>query len=142
MLRVRAMKSPFSRDERQSRQTKASYEPCDDLCRHLLDERPDSCQFMRGNLVDVFGVAVVEEIAVEQHGVIGIQLYGDHLCIACVVEAGPAIRAIPVFADTTSVIEANLCSYGKDEVASAPQIYGGEVLCLPRLARRRLPPLH
>ena len=62
--------------------------------------------------------------------VVGVDLGGDDFGVAGVGELCPAVDAVPVLAEAGAVVEDDLDGDGKDEVAFAAEVDGGEILDL------------
>ncbi len=72
---------------------------------------------------------------------VGVDLGGDDFGVAGVGEFSPAVDTVPAFAEPGAVVEDNFDGNGKDEVAFAMEVDGGEVLNLFFVVGFREPPL-
>src|ERR1700722_12767067 len=95
------------------------HDPGGELRQKLLEAQPDVGEFASGDVVRGDDVAVVEEILVEEDRLVGVDFDREDLRVATVSEFGPAVDAIPTFAETGTVVEDDLCGDGEDEIALA-----------------------
>ena len=72
--------------------------PSQGLAYELGDEQEVIRYFVRGFVVGFDPETVVEVVAIDLHGVVGIDFRGDHLCFFQIAEPGPAALSVPVLA--------------------------------------------
>ena len=99
------------------------------LCDHPIAAQLKACCAVTGD-----DIAVVEEVLVQPNLMLRVDFRREQLGFLHVDISGPAIDAIPVFADGGAVVELHFDRDRKDEVAFAMEADDGPILTLVMLA--------
>src|SRR5271156_1857315 len=101
--------------------------PSQQLGQPFTGEDPDVSELVGRARIRIFGVAVVEIIAVQDDLIVRVNLRGGDFGFAIVLISDPAVEAVPVFGGGGTIVEFNVEVHGELETAFANYGYVGAI---------------